>query len=391
MTRLLHILETADPRSGGPVEGARRFGEAWASFGHRQDILTLDPPDEIYLQDYPGEIYRVGPRRGRSLQLRYRYSAAMIPWLRAHAANYDAVIVSGLWRYHARGAFKALAMSSTPYFVYTHGMLDPWFRRRYPLKHAIKQISWLFTEGPLLRHANKVLFTTREEQILADRQFFPYCASGAVVGFGTADVVGDRSTQIAMFRAAFPKIGQRRFLLFLSRIHPKKGCDLLIDAFATIASKYTDLDLVIAGPDQIGIAGKLRTQAGRLGLDGRVHFPGMLSGDIKAGAFQAADAFVLTSHQENFGVVVAEAMSYGSPVLISDKVNIWREVDADSAGLVESDTVDGACALLERFLALSPVERREMGYRARHSFVSRFQVTNAASALMAVIEGELTR
>ena len=142
MTKVLRIITSADPRTGGPIEGARRVGEIWARQGHRQDMLTLDPPGERHLTDYPGRIVPVGPPRGRGPRDRYRYSAAMIPWLAAHARDYDAVIVSGLWRYAARGAMIALAGGATPYFVFPHGMLDPWFRQDARLKHLGKQLSW---------------------------------------------------------------------------------------------------------------------------------------------------------------------------------------------------------------------------------------------------------
>ncbi|MFD1949606.1 glycosyltransferase [Sphingomonas arantia] len=386
MTRILRIITSADLHGGGPIEGARRFAEVWARDGHRQDLLTLDAPGERFLTDYPGEIFSVGPPRGRSLLNRYRYAPDMVPWLKANVGNYDAVIVSGLWRYMARGAMKALAGGPVPYFVFTHGMLDPWFKQSAPAKNWGKQLSWWWAEGPLTRHAANVLFTTEEEMILADKAFWPYRLNGAVVGYGTADVSGDPAAQIAAFRAALPTLGDQRFLLFLSRIHPKKGCDLLVEAFADVAAQDPTLDLVIAGPDQVGLVAGFQARADALGIGTRIHFPGMLKGDIKTGAFRAADAFVLPSHQENFGIVVAEAMACGTPVLISDKVNIWREVVADGAGLVEPDTLDGTRALLSRFVALSPTERAAMGTTARTSFLSRFHVEQAARGLMAFIE-----
>jgi glycosyltransferase involved in cell wall biosynthesis len=386
VTRVLRIIASADLHGGGPIEGARRFAEIWARDGHQQDLLTLDTPDERHLSDYPGEIFGVGRERGRSLLKRYRYTPEMVPWLEAHAKNYDAVIVSGLWRYMARAAYKGLAKGDVPYFVFTHGMLDPWFRRNSPIKHFGKQLSWLLAEGPLLRYATNVLFTTEEEMVLADRAFYPYRVKPQVVGYGTSDVGGDCVQQIAAFRTMIPMLGDRRFLLFLSRIHEKKGCDLLIDAFAAIAFQYPNLDLVVAGPDQSGLVAGLLERAHTFGIGTRVHFPGMLKGESKIGAFRAAEAFVLPSHQENFGIVVAEAMACGTPVLISDKVNIWREVVADKAGLVESDTLAGTTRLLRRFLALATAERADMGILARRSFLNRFHVEKAARDLMKLIQ-----
>jgi glycosyltransferase involved in cell wall biosynthesis len=389
VTRILRIITSADPQTGGPIEGTRRVGEIWARQGHRQDMLTLDPPDERHLADYPGRIIAVGPPRGGGPRQRYRYSAAMVPWLRAHAGDYDAVIVSGLWRYAARGAAQALAGGPLPYVVFPHGMLDPWFRRTAPVKHLAKQASWWWAEGRLLAHARAVLFTSEEERRRAEGAFRPWRVRGDVVNYGAADVSGDSLAQIAAFRALLPALGDRPFLLFLGRIHPKKGCNLLLDAFAGIAADHPSVDLVVAGPDQVGMAASLRAAAARAGIASRVHFRGMLAGPAKTGALRAAAAFVLPSHQENFGIAVVEALAAGTPVLVSDQVAIWRELLADRAGLVAPDTLAGTTELLTRFLALSPGDRTTMGLCARASFVARFHIERAADSLRLRIEREI--
>lgn len=389
MTRILRIITSADPRTGGPIEGARRVGEIWARQGHRQDLLTLDPPDERHLDDYPGRIVAIGPPRGGGPLQRYRYSPAMVPWLRAHVGAYDAVIVSGLWRYSARAAGVALAGARVPYVVFPHGMLDPWFRRTAPPKHLAIQASWWWAEGRLLAGARAVLFTSEEEQRRAQGAFLPYRVRGAVVNYGAADLSSDPLAQVAAFRALLPMLRGRAFLLFLGRIHPKKGCDLLLGAFASVAAAHPAIDLVIAGPDQVGMAGTLRAAAARAGIASRVHFPGMLAGDAKAGALRAATAFVLPSHQENFGIAVVEALAAGTPVLVSDQVAIWRELLADRAGLVAPDTLDGTTELLARFLSLPLAEQRAMGRRARDAFVTRFHIDRAADSLRVLIEREI--
>lgn len=385
MTRVLHILATADPVSGGPIEGAIRCGLAWDADGHRQDLLTLDPPGADHWPDYPGRIINLGEGR-RGLLGRYRFSRGARSWLRGHAGDYDAVIVSGLWNFSTMAARLALVGLPVPYFVFTHGMLDPWFKRTYPLKGVAKQLLWLFNEGVLLRHATRVLFTTEEERALAERVFLPYRVKAAVVGYGASDMPEGDRRQRAAFDAAFPAVQGRRFLLFLSRLHAKKGCDLLIGAFARIAAAHPDLDLVIAGPDDGHTEAGLRQQVRALGLGQRVHFTGMIGGDLKWGAFRRCEAFALTSHQENFGVAVVEAMAASRPVLITDKVNIWREVEQDGAGLVDNDTADGAERLLRRFLAMDEGERARMGAAARGSFERRFRADAAAATLMATIQ-----
>ncbi|MGY4344971.1 glycosyltransferase involved in cell wall biosynthesis [Bradyrhizobium sp. GM7.3] len=280
--------------------------------------------------------------------------------------------------------------AGVPYFVFTHGMLDPWFQKQYPVKAAFKQLSWLFNEGPLLRNANGVLFTCEEERLLARDAFWPYRVHEFVVGYGTSDVTGNYDAQVAAFRSRLPRLGQRNFLLFLSRIHPKKGCDLLIDAFAKIASSVPDLDLVIAGPDQSGWVGQLKQRAAAAGVDHRIHWPGMLEGDLKWGAFRGCEAFVLPSHQENFGIVVAEALACGKPVLITDKVNIWREIKEDGAGLVVADDSAGILSLLQGYLRLTAGERQAMANAGRQTFLKRFNIEQNVLTLLDVFRAGMS-
>ena len=181
--------------------------------------------------------------------------------------------------------------------------------------------------------------------------------------FGTADPEGDPERQKPI-RSAYPDFAGATLLFSVVSI-PKKGATCL-QAFAGLAGELpSNLDLVIAGPDQVGWVPELQSLAHRLGISGRVHWPGMLKGDVKWGAFRSAEALILPSHQENFGFVVAEAMACATPVLISNKVNIWREVEASRGGLVEADSIDGTRNLIRRFLALSISARVEMRRNAR--------------------------
>jgi glycosyltransferase involved in cell wall biosynthesis len=268
--------------------------------------------------------------------------------------------------------------------VFTHGMLDPWFARQYPLKHAKKWLYWPWGEYRVLRDARAVLFTSEEERRQARMSFPLYRANEVVVSYGTPGVSGDACVQRKAFLAAFPQLRDRRLLLFLGRIHPKKGVDLLLEAFAGLADAHPDLLLVIAGPDS-GTAAMLKRRAAQC-IPGRVTWTGMLEGDAKWGAFHCAEAFVLPSHQENFGIAVAEALSCGTPVLISDKVNIWREIEADGAGLVAQDTPAGTRGLLSRWLQLDEASRTGLRGAARRCFERRFHIEAAADSLLATLE-----
>ena len=364
----------------------------WIQHGHQRNILCLDPPDAPWVTKSPIKVFAVGPDsnwygflRRIIPWLRYGYTSNLAAWLKINAKNYDAVIVNGLWNYASYGSWRALHTLDTPYFVFTHGMLDPWFNKAYPTKTFFKKIFWILFEHRVLRDAHGVLFTCEEERRLAAQSFSPYVAREFVVGYGTKDIDGDPEAQRHAFLAQVPQVADRKFILFLSRIHPKKGVDLLIQAFARHAPTFPELDLVIAGPDQTGWKAELERLATDLGVAGRIHWPGMLSGDAKWGAFRSAAFFALPSHQENFGIVVAEAMALSKPVLITNKVNIWREIEADGAGVVVNDDVDAIASGLHRLCSLSPAQRDAIGRKGRACFLSRYDVAENAMQLLTLL------
>src|SRR5438105_15056015 len=141
----------------------------------------------------------------------------------------------------------------------------------------------------------------------------------------------------------------------------------------------------MAGPDQIGWEDELRRQAARLNVINRVVFTGMLQGAMKQGALATADAFVLPSHQENFGISVVEALAAGVPVLISNRVNIWREIDADRAGYFESDDLSGTTRLLQRWIDAPPTERETIRQSARKCFEQRFEINRSVESLLQLL------
>ena len=147
------------------------------------------------------------------------------------------------------------------------------------------------------------------------------------------------------------------------------------------------VSLVLAGPDQIGWEKYLRARVAHLDIAPRIVFTGMLQGEMKQGALASADAFILPSHQENFGMSVVEALAVGLPVLISERVNIWREIDADRAGYVESDDLPGTTRLIERWMATPPAEREVMRANARRCFARRFEINHAVDSLLRILNG----
>jgi glycosyltransferase involved in cell wall biosynthesis len=377
---ILHIISSVNPIGGGPIEGVKQLGSTLISQGHRVEIASLDPPGAPYLEQCPLPVHALGPTT-----LGYAFSPRLIPWLRENRSRYDAAIVNGIWQFHSFASWRALRNSSTAYVVFTHGMLDPWFKRRYPLKHLKKWMYWPWAEYRVLRDAQAVLFTCEEERVLARQSFWLYRCNEVVVNYGTAKPTGDPQIEVHEFFGRYPELRGKKLALFMGRIHPKKGCDLLIDAFAEVLARHSEWHLVIAGPDQVGWQKKLNHQAEQLGIASRITWTGMISGVMKWGALRAAEVFVLPSHQENFGIVVAEALAAGTPTLISDKVNIWREIRADGAGVVAEDTLSGTCEFFRSYLGLPEEKKLAMRQLARRCFEQRFEIKKAAETLHEVL------
>jgi glycosyltransferase involved in cell wall biosynthesis len=364
------------------MEGVRQITPHLKALGVSTTVASLDPPEAPWLQDQPFQAIGLGPVAGG-----YGYRRGLPARIRALAQQHDGVIIEGTWQYHAYATWRALHGCGIPYFVYTHGMLDPWFKHTYPLKHLKKWAYWPWADYRVLRDARAVLFTTEQERLLARQSFWLYKANEVVVGYGTSAPPTDAERQRQAFLQLFPQLNGQRILLFLSRIHPKKGVDLLIEAFAAVAHADPRLQLVIAGPDQVGWHAALQQRAAELGIAGRLTWTGMLSGELKWGAFRCAELFCLPSHQENFGIVVAEALACGLPVAIAEPVNIASEVAAAAAGLVHADTAAGTTEALRQWLALPAAEQVQMGKRGLLLFQERFDFASVARNLLPALRG----
>lgn len=376
--RILHIVGTVSPAAGGPTEVIKMLIR-YAPPGFTGELATLDDPAASFLRDLPFPVHALG-----SLGKRW-FRPDLVRWLRKNRERFDGVIVHGLWEF--TGLAASLTVAKRPgYVVFTHGMLDPYFKHAFPAKHAKKWLYWVPAEYWVLRRARRVLFTTAAERDLAAQSFWLHRWTPMVVPIGSEPAPADTRPLIEAFQATCPDVAGQRFLLFLGRINEKKGCDLLVRAFAEISAAHPDLHLVMAGPDPGGWRQRLESIAANCNCAHRIHWPGMILGDAKWGAFAACEAFVLPSHQENFGVAVVEALASGRPVLLTHPVNISQDLGADGCALVESDTQEGITRLLMRWLALAPDEKVKMAGRAKDIFGRRYDMRRNAEAILRVFE-----
>ena len=364
--RVLHIISNMRPESGGPQEAVRMLMRH-APSGCVSEAVTLDQPTAAYLAAETLTVHALGTK------------VRLLEWLRANLGGFDGVVLHGMWEWLSYAVLRAVA-GRKPYIVYPHGMLDPYFKRAHPLKHLRKWLYWLAVQFWVLRRARRVVFTTEAERELAAQSFWLHRWNAAVIGLGSEAPPLDLAGCSEAFFALCPAVRGRRYLLFLGRLDRKKGCDLLIEAFA--ATDDAALHLVMAGPDSSDWRSELEQFAERLSIAGRVRWPGMLTGAAKWGAFAGCDAFALPSHQENFGIAVVEALACGKPALLSRAINIAADCEADGCALVEDDTLEATQRLLARWLALSAEQRRAMGERARHSANTRYDMRRNAEQLV---------
>ncbi|MEP6668733.1 MAG: glycosyltransferase [Chthoniobacter sp.] len=341
--------------------------------------------------DVPSEVATLDARHASSLATwpvpvhafyghgNYGWTTAFTHWLRARASKFSGIFVHGLWQWQGLGTRQAVRGTEARYWLFPHGMLDPWFRQAFPWRHARKAGYWKCFEHRVVRDAAGIVFTSEEERRSARATFQPWLAQREfVIPLGTTAPPQPAEALRARFEARFPQLRGERILLFLGRLHEKKGCDLLIEAFRRVAPP---MHLVFAGPcADARFEADLRARAEGL----RVTFTGPLYGDDKWAALAAAEVFVLPSHQENFGVAVAEALASGVPVLLSQRVNIWREIVEDGAGFAEVDDLEGTVRLLERWRWLA-ADQAVMRLAAQRCFAARFDIRRTAENLLALI------
>jgi glycosyltransferase involved in cell wall biosynthesis len=385
--RVLHVVRSLRRETGGVAEAVRQLALAGCNRGDVVTIASLDPADSRCLGG--DESVRTVPilvfgRRSRG----YGYAPEFRRWLREQASGFDAVVVHGLWQYQSYGTWCALRRARTPYFVFCHGMLDVWFKRAHPLKHWKKWLYWPWAEYRVLRDAAAVCFTADEEMRRAAESFWLYRVTPRIVPIGIDLPSETNSGPADPSIASLARFKERGYLLFLGRIHRKKGVDVLLRSYAQAQARCPTIEpLVIAGPcDDQALREEMERMVQTSGIADRVCWLPMLSGDAKWTAIRNCSAFVLFSHQENFSVAVVEAMACARAVLVSNQVAIWKDIAQAGAGLVSTDDVPGGVEVLERWSNLGQSDRIAMGTAGARLVRARYCASHAADRLAAVIQ-----
>lgn len=296
---------------------------------------------------------------------RYGFSPRLSRWLKEHVAEQDVVHVHGLFCYTTMPAIWQASKNGIPYIIRPMGELAPWCLQQGALK---KQTYLRWVGRDYLENAAAIHCTAEEEKRNVDRLGFRLNSTVIPLAMDEADFA---RAPAGNFRRRYPAIGESKIILFLSRIDPVKGLELLVAALARLSCQRTDFMLVIAGEGEPGYERRIRSAVAKQGLSERALFLGFVRGSQKAELLADADIFVLPSHHENFGLAIAEAMAAGVPVIISDQVNIQREVAEAEAGIVTARDPREMVNAFDRLLS-DPGRRHSMGANARHLAETRF-------------------
>lgn len=378
---VLHVTPSLSAHYGGPTVAVRGLTRALTDQGFRCTVATLVAPD-----DTPENIRRNEALQGFGIRLkqfeshifspvRFAYSCDLRRWLGRALDDFDLVHVHGVFAYPGLAAARLAARRGTPFIVSPHGMLDDW---------SLQQKSWKkrpylrLIEAKSLRSAAGIHVTTRLEEEAVRKRGFGSQIKLIPLGVDRPEPSGRRQYRTGTFR-----------ILFVSRLHEKKGLPTLFRAVHRLDQEGVDVELLVAGAGEPQYEAELKELTERLGIARLARFLGWVDGPEKDALFQSSDVFVLASHTENFGVAAAEALAAGLPVILSSHVGIAAEVAGASAGLiVDRDPDDLARALWS--LACDRVRRARMGERAARLASERFSWGSAARGMAAFYESAVS-
>jgi glycosyltransferase involved in cell wall biosynthesis len=330
--RVLQVIPAVAPRYGGPSTVIVDMCRGLLDEGVETLVVSTDA-------DGPGRLdvplgretrYEAVPALffPRQWSEAYKLSLPLARALRTLVLRFDVVHVHAVFSHACLAAAAACRRHGVPYVVRPLGTLDPWSLQQKRLR---KRVLWHLGVRRMLACAARIHYTTESERRLCEETLGLERGVVVPLGVGREFTPGPESGAL---RGRIPELGDRPFVLVLSRLHPKKALETLIAAFAAAAGEQTAYHLVLAGSGEEDYVRMLRAEAARRGVGGRVHFPGWLSGPEKVDALRAASLVALASKQENFGVSAAEALACGRPVLVSSAVNLAPEIEDAGAGWV---------------------------------------------------------
>jgi len=372
--RVCQVVASINRDIGGPAVTVPRLTSSLVEEGVACRLVTLDysnlgpqtPAPNVELLSLPAGWWtkRV---RGWSPSLRSR--------LLSQSPKPDLIHNHGLWMFPNLYARQAALHAEVPLVLSPRGMLEEWSLGRSRLK---KLVVWQLWERRNLG-ATKLLHATSEAEACSLRKIGlrqPIAIIPNGVDIPDSTTLPGRS----VLEQKYPELAGRRWLLFLSRMHPKKGVSELIAAWRGVERQLPDWHLILAGPDLDGYGVSARNKVTELGINHRVTFTGMLAEQEKEAAFAHAEVFVLPTHSENFGIAVAEALAFGLPVITTRNAP-WPELESRHCGWWIDLDHAALTRAIEDALHSSPDNLHEMGRRGRALMDEKFSWKRVAQQM----------
>lgn len=359
--RTLHVIPAVAPRYGGPSAAIVQMCRALKGRGVDQLLLTTDADGAGRLDVPIGEPI---PWQGittlffhRDFSESFKYSNGLARWLRDRVTDFDVVHVHAVLSHACISAATACRRAGVPYIIRPLGTLAPWSLDQKALRKRLL----LRLKGSGLIRAAAAIHCTSDQELSEIERAFPG-APGVVIPLGIDPVYLEQVPVEAASRARDP------YVLVLSRLHPKKNLEALIEAFLTASSREGDRDrwrLVIAGSGDSEYEGTLKRLVHERHADERVSFAGWVDGEQKRELFRGASIFALPSRHENFGMSVLEALASGVPVVVSRQVDLAIAVAHGGGGWIVDTDVEGLVNGLQEAMGDTKERARRSGAARR--------------------------
>lgn len=390
---VLHVALSLSPAFGGAPQGSIGLCTALARRGVRTSLYVTNL-DELgrwtpfrrpqisathgVVAAAAGVDVKVFPTVGPS---RFAYSPAMDKELRRTVEGFDVVHIHSLYRHTTLVAADRAFHASVPYVVWPHGVLDPYHRAR---RHYRKLAYDLLFQRRRVNRAAAIHFTSRREMELASQIGLKPPALLVPSGIDVANF--DNLPPKGSFRAKHADLLDKQLIVFLGRLAPQKGLDLLVKAFSMIVTRNPEARLILAGPDEDGYARQLVARLRELGLADRSTFLGMVSNRVKLELLADTDVWVLPSYAENFGTAAVEAMACGLPIVISEQVGVASDVLEAKAGLVVPCSAEQLGEAVCTILDSSQAKIQQLGNAGKRLVQQRFTWEVAAARMIEAYE-----
>ena len=377
--RVLSIIGTLVPKNGGPAKTILDQNVYFSKVKkYRAEIISLDRKHNLpkYFHNLNNISYFPRNSFFSKFKLlginRYPIQLNFLNWLIKNKNNYDVFILHGIWDFKN---LIARLFIKNKYYVFLHGTLNPYERKSF-FKYLKKKIYWFLIEKKNLLNAKAVLFTSKEEKKLSNNTFINTDdLNKLTVDYGIIlEKYNESACSNKLFKT-YPFLKNKKYYLFMGRVDPKKGCDILLQSIYLLGNKFKS-NLVFAGDYNNSTGEELKRLVTKLDLQEKVFFLGHVADDIKSGVLTNSKAMLLCSHDENFGISLVESLGYGKPVLTTYKVNTYKKILAYKAGYIANDNAKSFCRIINKFENLNLKQKRLMSKNARNCFNENFNLLN---------------